>query len=78
MVKMQTRISGSTYIKTLHKDSTGIPPVRLNNQLVTDAREKADTLNNQFYSAFTDEDLSALPKCNDGEVSSNKSLIMFL
>ena len=30
-------------------------------QLITDVKEKADTLNNQFYSIFTDEDLSDLP-----------------
>jgi len=36
------------------KDNTGIPPLRQNNQLITDAKEKADTLNNRFYSIFTD------------------------
>ena len=72
MAKMQTRISGST-----SKHYTGIPPLRLNDQLVTDADEKADTLNNQFYSTFTDEDLSVLSKCIDGEVRSNIPLITF-
>ena len=65
------------YIKTLRKDNTRIPPLRLNNQLITDAKEKADTLNNRFYSIFTDEDLSDIPECNDNKVSSNVPLITF-
>jgi len=66
------------YIKTLRKDSTGIPPLRLKNQLITDAQEKADALNDQFYSVFTDEDLSEkIPESTDTEVSSHIPLISF-
>ena len=49
MVKMQTRFFWK-YNKTLRKDNT---PLRLNNQLITNAKEKTDTLNNQFYLIFT-------------------------
>ena len=66
------------YIKTLHKDNTGIPPLRLENQLITDAQEKADALNNQFYSVITDEDLAEIPKSADTKVTSNIPLITFL
>jgi len=65
------------YIKTLCKDDTGIPPLRLNNELITSAQEKADALNNQFYSIFTDEDLSDIPEGTDNKVSSTVPLIKF-
>jgi len=65
------------YIKALRKDSTGIPPLRLKNQLITDAQEKADALNNQFYSVFTDEDLFEIPENTDTKVSSHIPLITF-
>jgi len=65
------------YIKALRKDPTGNPPFRLQNQLVTDAKEKADALNNQFYSVFTDEDLSDIPECNDDKMNPNVPLITF-
>jgi len=42
MVKMPTR----AMYKTLRKDNTGISPPRQNNQLITDAKEKTNTLNN--------------------------------
>jgi len=60
------------YIKTLR--NTGIPPLRLNYELITDAQEKADALNNQFYS---DEDLSDIPESTDNKVSSTIPLITF-
>jgi len=74
MVKMQKRILGNI-LKTLLKDNTGIPPLRLINQLITDAKEKADKLNNRFYSIFTDE--GYIPKCNDNKVNSNLPLVTF-
>jgi len=46
-------------------------------QLITDAQEKADALNNQFYSVFTDEDLMEIPESADTKVTSNILLITF-
>ena len=46
------------YIKSLRKDCVGIP------SLTTDgvkSEDKADILNHQFSSVFTDEDLSSVP-----------------
>jgi len=71
MVIMQIRI----FTETLWKDNARIHPLRSNNQLITDAQEKADTLNNQFYSIFTDEDALDILECNDNKVSSNLPLI---
>jgi len=43
------------YVKTLWKDNTGIPPLRSDDQLLIDTQEKADILNEQFYSIFTND-----------------------
>ena len=61
------------HIKTLRKLKIN-PHLRLNNELIT---EKADALNNQFYSIFTDKNLSDIPESTDNKVSSTIPLITF-
>jgi len=51
-----------SFIKSLKKDSTGIPALKENGVLVTDSKQKADTLNRQYQSQFTKERLGDLPK----------------
>ena len=51
-----------SYIKSKHKESTGVSPLK--NQdgfLKSDGSSKAEILNTQFKSVFTEEDLSNLP-----------------
>ena len=38
-----------------------------NGKVITDSLEKAEALNNQFYSVFTDEDLFDLPQLDQLE-----------
>jgi len=49
------------YIKSLHKDHIGVPPLVTNEITISKSKDKAETLNQQFYSVFTDEDLSSVP-----------------
>jgi len=49
------------YIKSLLKDHIGIPPLVTNEITITKSKDKAETLNQQFYSVFTDEDLLSVP-----------------
>eukprot|EP00745_Piridium_sociabile_P041733 TRINITY_DN82982_c0_g1_i5.p1 TRINITY_DN82982_c0_g1~~TRINITY_DN82982_c0_g1_i5.p1 ORF type:complete len:1008 (+),score=211.04 TRINITY_DN82982_c0_g1_i5:126-3026(+) len=43
-----------TYVKHQRSSRTGIPPLKVNGCLVTDSKEKAQTLNEQFNQAFSD------------------------
>ena len=51
-----------SYMKSLQKDSTGIPCLKTNGHMVTDNLSKAKILNAQFQSVFTIEDLTTFPK----------------
>ena len=44
------------YIKSLRKDSTGIAPLKDNGRLFNTCKYKADILNRQYQSVFTQED----------------------
>ena len=45
-----------SYIKSLRKDSTGIAPLKDNGRLFNSSKDKADILNRQYQSVFTQED----------------------
>jgi len=47
-----------SYIKSLKKGSTDIPLLKTNNGTVTDNPDKAELLNTQFQSVFTNEDFT--------------------
>ena len=49
------------YIKNLQKYRVEISPLKFNGRVLVDGAEKANVLNNQFYSVFTNEDLTNLP-----------------
>ena len=44
------------YVKSRRTDSTGVKPLKVNNQLFTMDKDKAEALANQFQSVFTRED----------------------
>ena len=50
------------YVKSLCEDRTGIAPLKFNSMTVSSSEDKAEVLNNQFYSVFTDEDISHIPE----------------
>ena len=45
-----------SYIKSLRKDSSGIAPLKDNGRLFNASKDKADILNRQYQSVFTQED----------------------
>ena len=49
------------YIKGLHKEQISINTLHLNGEIHTDSEIKANILNNQFVSVFTEEDRLPLP-----------------
>ena len=51
------------YIKSLRRDNTGVAPLKHGSSLTSDPHDKAKILNNQFFSVFTQEDLSDLSQC---------------
>ena len=50
------------YIKSQRQDRCGVSPLLHVGQLHSDSRRKAEILNQQFCSVFTDEDTATLPK----------------
>ena len=51
------------FVKNLRKDRVGVSTLKLDDKILGDGTEKANTtLNNQFYSVFTNEDLTNLPQ----------------
>ena len=50
-----------SFIKSKRKDTCGVSPLRDNGLLISDAKGKANILNNQYSSVFTDQDGSHLP-----------------
>ena len=49
------------YIQARRKEPSGVSTLLIDNQSVSDPKEKAITLSNQFQSVFTREDLSSVP-----------------
>ena len=53
-----------SYIRALHREDTGIPTLRTISGLpATSDCAKANVLNEQFQSVYTDEDMQNLPSC---------------
>ena len=50
-----------SYIKQLNEEELGIADFEINCSIISDNKSKADLLNNQFSSVFTQEDLSNIP-----------------
>ena len=50
-----------SYIKSTRSDNTGVAPLKHNGTLITDTEEKANILNNQFQSVFTNETNTDIP-----------------
>ena len=44
-----------SFIKANKRECTGVPTLQINGQIITNDRDKANTLNNQFSSVFTPE-----------------------
>ena len=51
----------SSYIKSIRTDNSGVAPLQRDGILVTDTVGKADILNNQLHSVFTNETDTDIP-----------------
>ena len=49
------------YLKSQKQDHVGVVPLKSDHKLVTDAAGKADVLNRQFSSVFTQEQVNTMP-----------------
>ena len=49
------------FINSLKKDASGTAPLKQDGVLISDAKGKANILNEQYASVFTEEDVSSLP-----------------
>ena len=63
-----------SFVKSLKKDTMGIPALLHRGELVTDNKEKASVLNDQYKQQFTKERLADLPKENDSGIQPMKEI----
>ena len=50
-----------SYMKKLGQGETGVADLKINNKIISEGEEKAEALNSQFASVFTEEDKSEIP-----------------
>ena len=50
------------YVKSLRRDNSGISPLKQDGKLHNDSKDKAEILNNQFKSLFTQPSASEIPE----------------
>ena len=50
------------YVKSLRRDNSGISPLKQDGRLHNDSKDKAEILNNQFKSVFTQPYASEIPE----------------
>ena len=50
------------YVKSLRRDNSGISPLKQDGKLHNDSKDKAEILNNQFKSVFTQPSASEIPE----------------
>ena len=48
-------------MRSKRQDNVGVAPLEINNDVVSDSREKANLLSNYFKTVFTKEDLQNMP-----------------
>ncbi|XP_072014864.1 uncharacterized protein [Amphiura filiformis] len=54
-----------SFIKKIKQDEVGVADLRINDEIISDGKGKAEALNAQFASVFTEEDLSSIPTLGD-------------
>ena len=52
------------YIKHICNDHFGVAPLNVDDTCINNSKDKAESLNKQFQSVFTSENLSHMPDCN--------------
>ena len=60
-----------SFIKSIKQNNSGVAPLRANNGIIhSDSNNKAEILNNQFKSAYTQEDTTKLPDLGESLIPS--------
>ena len=59
-----------SYVKSKRRYLSGVSPLLLNDLEVTDSKGKAEILNKQYDSVFTDEDLTNMPTLEQSSIPS--------
>ena len=59
-----------SYVKSKRRDLSRVSPLLLNDLEVTDSKGKAEILNKQYDSVFTDEDLTNMPTLEQSSIPS--------
>lgn len=65
-----------SFMKGLRKDASGVSPLLDNGKYCSDPKEKADILNRQFQSVFTEDERTAVPNKGNSPVSSMPQIVI--
>ena len=65
------------YIKSQQKGQTGVSPLHVDDKVLTNSKDKAEALNKQLYSVFTDEDQTNIPECTGHPFSKMPNISFF-
>jgi hypothetical protein len=74
MVQFHLRLPGVFYTRLYleHKqESSGVATLEVDGCYMEDSKSKAEALNKQFQSVFTDEDMSTLPQMGTSKTQDN-------
>ena len=65
-----------SYMKRLGQRETGVADLKVNNNIISDGKEKAEALNVQFVSVFTKEDKEDIPAMSEGTIPKIPDLVI--
>jgi hypothetical protein len=65
-----------TFINSLRKENNGVADLKVDNRLLTDSKDKAEALNNQFCSVFTQEDKTYIPTLGQSNMADIPELVI--
>ena len=66
-----------SFIKSKKQENSGVAPLRADNGIIySDSKNKAEILNSQFKSAYTQEDTNSLPELKDSSVPAMPRIIV--
>jgi hypothetical protein len=65
-----------SFIKKLKQDEVGVADLKIDGKVISDSLGKAEALNAQFASVFTQEDLSNIPDLGDNSINDIEDLVI--
>ena len=63
-------------MKRLGQGETGVADLKVNNNIISEGKEKAEALNAQFVSVFTKEDKEGIPTMSEGTIPKILDLVI--